>query len=74
MLLWDLGCGIGRHLKFLHDYGFDVYGIDISDVAIRFTREWLDSVGVNAKNFVVGNTNDMPWEDGFSPQSVMVSL
>lgn len=31
----DLGCGIGRHVKFLDEFGLNPYGIDLSGTAIN---------------------------------------
>jgi SAM-dependent methyltransferase len=37
----DLGCGNGKHLKFLQDVGFRVAGVDSSPTAIRLARKML---------------------------------
>ena len=34
----DIGCGAGRHAIYLQDKGFDVTGIDISPVRLRFAN------------------------------------
>ena len=31
----DVGCGTGRHSKYLSEMGFQVYGIDLSEKAIH---------------------------------------
>ncbi|MDE2589481.1 MAG: class I SAM-dependent methyltransferase, partial [Patescibacteria group bacterium] len=36
----DAGCGNGRHVIFFSEQGFDVYGIDISNDAIKIAKEW----------------------------------
>jgi 2-polyprenyl-3-methyl-5-hydroxy-6-metoxy-1,4-benzoquinol methylase len=35
----DIGCGTGKYLKYLHDAGFETYGIDSSETALRLTKE-----------------------------------
>lgn len=35
----DLGCGEGRHFRYLTSLGFDVYGIDINEEAISEAKE-----------------------------------
>ena len=37
----DLGCGIGRHVKYAYEMQLDAYGIDLSDTAISIARSWL---------------------------------
>jgi len=37
----DIGCGGGRHLALLEDFGFDVCGIDYTPEAIETTRDAL---------------------------------
>lgn len=36
--LLDIGCGLGFFLKTARDYGFDIYGIDVSERAVRFAK------------------------------------
>jgi SAM-dependent methyltransferase len=37
--LLDVGCGRGNFLTIARDYGYDVYGIDISDRAVAYARK-----------------------------------
>ena len=37
----DIGCGSGRHVRLLLDYGFQAYGIDYSDDAVAVAHEFL---------------------------------
>jgi 2-polyprenyl-3-methyl-5-hydroxy-6-metoxy-1,4-benzoquinol methylase len=39
----DLGCGIGSNLMFLHEYGFDAYGLDLSETALEFAKSRFSS-------------------------------
>jgi len=45
----DVGCGCGRHLVFLAANGYDVYGIDLSDVALGKAEVNLGSFGLSAR-------------------------
>ena len=45
----DLGSGSGRHVVFLAQHGFDVYGTDISETGLKITRRWLKQKGLKAK-------------------------
>ena len=62
----DLGCGIGRHLVFGHELGYDVSGIDLSAHAVELARAWLESLdGTDVQNQVVqGDVRSLPWDDG----------
>jgi SAM-dependent methyltransferase len=42
--VYDLGCGIGRHLFFLIEMGFDVYGSDYSLDAVREVNQRLAEI------------------------------
>ncbi len=59
----DVGCGNGRHVKFLLEQDIDAYGIDISQEAISIGNAWLQNSGLKS-NLSVGNALDMDFEDG----------
>lgn len=63
----DLGCGIGRHIVYLDDLGFDVYGIDISDEAINFAKKYFDNIKKSylKDKIVVGSITDLPYPNVF---------
>ncbi len=35
----DIGCGTGKQTKFLHDYGFNVEGIDLSSGMLKIAKQ-----------------------------------
>ena len=37
----DIGCGSGRHLKFIVENGYFCYGVDISSKALSFAKSLL---------------------------------
>lgn len=63
----DLGCGIGRHVKFLDEFGLNPYGIDLSDTAISMGKHWLSSIGKSslAEKLIVGSVTELPFEDNY---------
>lgn len=64
----DVGCGIGRHVVFLHEMGLEAYGIELSDEAVDFARRWSKRVGMEAadSHIVQGDiSKPFPWPDGF---------
>ena len=58
----DLGCGVGRHTIFFSSIGYDVSAMDISEEAVRKTKEWLDEEGLKAK-VETGKMTDLPYPD-----------
>lgn len=60
----DLGCGTGRHLAYLAQEGFNVYGADISETALEHARQWL-----NREDFTVelkqSDMTAIAYPDGF---------
>lgn len=63
----DLGCGIGRHVIFLNNYGLDAWGIDLSGVAIEHAGKLFVHEGQThlAEKLVRGSITDMPFADNF---------
>ena len=42
--IYDLGCGLGRHLFFLIEMGFDIYGSDYSYDAVKEVNQRLEKM------------------------------
>lgn len=63
----DLGCGIGRHMLFLDQYGFEPYGIDLSAIAINCAKNWFHIQHKNnlSERIFVGSVEKLPFEDHF---------
>lgn len=57
----DLGCGNGKNSFYLEKKGFQVYGIDLSETAIKEAKDKTK----NKKNFIVGNALKLPYKDDF---------
>lgn len=62
--VFDLGCGNGRHVIFLAEQGFEVYGMDISEEAIRIAKAWLARKGLKA-DLRSGDIERLAFEDNF---------
>jgi ubiquinone/menaquinone biosynthesis C-methylase UbiE len=60
----DAGCGNGRHVVFFAEQGFDVYGIDISEEAIKIANAWLTKKGLKAY-LEVGDVEKLPFKDDY---------
>lgn len=61
----EVGCGSGANLWMLSKEGFDVYGVDSSEVGIDLAREHLNKKwNVNA-NLCKGSFTDLPYDDAF---------
>lgn len=63
----DLGCGIGRHVKYLHECGLETYGIDLSGVAIETARDIFARQGLTCLNerLYRASITKMPFADDF---------
>lgn len=58
----DAGCGLGRHIVFLAEQRFNVYGIDQSTQALRMANAWLEKRGLKA-GLSVGDVTRLPFRD-----------
>jgi len=63
----DLGCGGGRHTILMANEGIIPYGIDISEVGIKSTKELLMNNGYEkfVNNVTCGNIEKLPFKDEF---------
>ena len=61
----DLGSGSGRHVVFLAQKGFSVYGFDKSGEGLDITRKWLKREGLKADLRSGEMIARLPYEDGF---------
>jgi ubiquinone/menaquinone biosynthesis C-methylase UbiE len=63
----DLGCGIGRHVKYCFEIGLEAYGVDLSETAIMAAKDWLSSCGMSDADgrIVQGDVRQLPWDNGF---------
>ena len=60
----DLGCGDGLTLAFLAGKGFDVTGIDYSEIGLANARKRLAETGKSAKLIVGDIYAPLPFADG----------
>lgn len=60
----DLGCGAGRHLKFLAENGYKAYGCDYSSNGIEASKYLLDTYALSAE-LEVASVDNLPYEDNF---------
>ena len=58
----DIGCGKGREAFCLHDMGFGVTGLDISETCIEAARATAKAHGLDMA-FVVSNGRDLPFAE-----------
>lgn len=60
----DFGCGIGRHVKLLDEFGLDAYGFDLSKEAIQTAQE--NFLRQNLKHLVnkviVSDITNLPYD------------
>jgi SAM-dependent methyltransferase len=58
----DIGCGKGRHIVLMSDLNIAAYGMDVSEIAIKFASEWLRSLGRSA-DLRTASITKLPYED-----------
>ena len=58
----DLGCGLGRHAILFGKNGFNVSCFDISEEAIRKTKEWAKEENLSF-DYKIGDMLDLPYDD-----------
>ncbi|MDH3249444.1 MAG: class I SAM-dependent methyltransferase [Acidimicrobiia bacterium] len=58
-----VACGPGRNALYLAEHGFDVVGVDVSEVAIGQARTAADDRGLDA-DFLVGDLDEFTLEPG----------
>ena len=71
----DFGTGTGRHAVYLARIGFEVYGFDWSDAAIRITKQEMSRERFSAQ-LTVWDMNDtpLPYDDGFFDAVIAVKV
>ncbi len=70
----DLGCGSGRHLIYLAERSFEVYGIDLAETGIKIAKEWLEEKDLQA-NLKIGSVyKKLPFEDNFFDAVISVRV
>ncbi len=58
----DLGFGDGRNMPLLHDLGFEVYGVEITDEICNLTRNRMARLGIPVQ-LQKGTNSDLPFDD-----------
>jgi 2-polyprenyl-3-methyl-5-hydroxy-6-metoxy-1,4-benzoquinol methylase len=70
----DLGCGIGRHIKYLAQRGFEVYGIDGAKKAIEITAQILQKSHLRAKLRVGDMFERLPYKNSFFDAIISIQV
>lgn len=58
----DLGCGLGRHSVYMGTHGFDVTAVDLSEEAVKRTKNWAAQENLQVKT-CVSNMLKLPFRD-----------
>jgi SAM-dependent methyltransferase len=59
----DLGFGDGRNMPLLHDLGFEIYGVEISEEICRLTSVRMERLGIPTR-LKTGSNSRIPFGDG----------
>ena len=68
----DIACGGGALSLKIAENGCEVYGIDISEVAIKYSKRLAEGEKLACK-FKVGSAEDLPYPDGYFDKVVCSS-
>ena len=60
----DLGCGAGNNVQFLAEKGFQVFGIDGSQTAIKICKNRFRELGLKGE-FICKNFSKLPYRSDF---------
>lgn len=60
----DIGFGDGRCFTLLHNNGFHIYGVEITEEIITLCKQRMQREGINV-NFKKGTNSEIPFEDDF---------
>lgn len=58
----DLGCGIGRHTILFASNGFKTSSFDLSEEAIKRTKQWAEELNLEV-DYKIGDMLNLPYED-----------
>jgi len=70
----DLGSGTGRHIVYLAQRGFSVFGLDSSPEGIEVTRQWLAEEGLEVDLQLQSMTDRLPYEDNFFDAVISIQV
>ena len=72
----DVGCGIGRHIKFCDEMGLDSYGTDLSSHAIEKAKSILkfNNPNYDISKIIQSNITKLPWKNNFFDYSISDSV
>lgn len=63
--LLEIGCGVGNNLLFARwAMGFEIHGIDFSQIAIDEAKRRFDEKGLSYGSLKVGDVRKLPYADG----------
>jgi SAM-dependent methyltransferase len=60
----DISFGDGRHLPFLKDLGFEVYGTEIDEEIVKIVKDSLEPYNIDV-DLKVGTNDNLPFNDEF---------
>lgn len=70
----DLGSGSGRHVVYLAQNGFSVFGLDNSSAGLDMTKKWLAKENLSAELVQQEMADVFPWSDNFFDAVISVQV
>lgn len=68
----DLGCGSGRHVVYLAEHDFQVFGIDLSSEGIQKAKQLLAQRGLSAELKVGSIYRPLPYSESFFDAAISI--
>ena len=73
-VIFDLGCGAGRHCVYLAQQEFGIVGIDLSKASLKIAKEWIRKERLPNVQLVRGVMTHVPFKDNCFDAVISVSV
>jgi ubiquinone/menaquinone biosynthesis C-methylase UbiE len=70
----DVGCGIGRNMIFGQSMGLQMFGIELSVVAVEKAKRWMSKLGQDPDRILQGDVRNLSWSDNFFDHALSDSV
>jgi len=70
----DIGSGTGRHLVFLSEKGFEMYGFDASPKALSLAEQWLEEENMKVQLKLHRMEEKFPYQDNYFDAIISIQV
>ena len=61
----EIGCFSANNLRFFHEKGLEIYGVEVSEDLCNVAKESLISLGIKDGNIKLGDNENLPFKNDF---------